>query len=632
MSNIGRRDFFKRLGVGAAALYGLQAADFEKAFASELGKRPNIVFIVADDQRYDMLSCTGNPYAQTPHLDRLASEGMRFDRACVSTAICMPSRASFFTGKNPHNCGAPTIIHRPYTFERYETPFPARLHEAGYHTAHFGKWHLGEGQHPKPGYDHWAGYYACSPFHNPTIRVNDEEKQYEGYTDFIVSQMAADHIAQCATQEAPFFIFLGLAAPHLNFGYPAKYEHIFDGIDIVKPGNWNEDYSETGKAPYMKDFVGLEEFEGGLPLFGNDWERYVKSYYRSSQSIDESVGKVLAALDAAGVADDTLVIYTSDHGYSLGEHGLTEKHFAYEGVLRVPMLVRYPGVVEPGTVNTQLVSNLDVAPTCLDLCGLPIPEDVEGMSWRPILEAGGKPAADWRAAVFYYLESMHMALRTDRYKLIVDQRNNPDELYDLETDPAEMHNLASDPAFASVLADLHARLNAELNRNGLTKRIDHPIVAPLLLGPVPAEDEALVAEAASQGMLRDGERVTVGETTYTWRQVKMSEPVIPISELVRGNGEERFLLAFKLEQLSERDPFTRVFFSQDKPELRGWVNGELLYNRRTEAHPAEIGYNRLFNPPLHKGVNKLVFAGRIEDFPESRVTVMSWEGKTRLAY
>lgn len=581
-------------------------------------KRPNIVFIMADDQRWDMMSCTGNPYVQTPHLDRIASEGIRFDRAFVNCAVCMPSRAAFFTGRHPHNAGAPTIIHMPYTFHRNQQTFPALLNEAGYHTALFGKWHLGDGDKKQPGFDHWAGYYACSSFHNPLITTNGDAQRYAGYTDFILADMAAEHIGAVAKNKNPFFLFFGLAAPHMPMHYPKEYEHLFDDVTIPKPDSYDEDFAVSGKAEWMHMALGIEQSKLGLKHF-KTWDNYVKSYYRSSQSIDEAVGRVIAALDKAGVTDETLIIYTSDHGYSLGEHGLTEKHYSYEASARVPMFVRYPKMIEPGQVREELVSNMDVAPTCLELAGVDIPANVEGLSWKPIFGAGKGDVKDWRDEVFYFLENVHQTVRTERYKYVtyVGKRlSSPSELYDLKMDPTETLSQMDNPEYAEVLAEMKVRMKEQMKQTGLTPRVTEFVRSAHILGPLPADEvEAVVKTGLHK--------------TLAWKKIKTNpKNQLPIAQSVGGEGQ--FLLKFTVERLSDEDPFARVVFSKKKKPIRGWVNGELLYDRKTKAHPSELAFNNRFNCPLESGINTLVFAGAITDFLNPKIEFWTWEGKTKL--
>jgi hypothetical protein len=209
-------------------------------------------------------------------------------------------------------------------------------------------------------------------------------------------------------------------------------------------------------------------------------------------------------------------------------------------------------------------------------------------------------------------------------------RPHPPELYDLDKDPKEMTNCADDPAYADIVAEMQQRLDQQVRNTGLTPRVNQPVRSPYLLGPVTADQEAAVVAKAFAGKIEDGAVVTVGEHSYIWKIVDPAVDDIPMGKAMGGDGNDHFLLSFGIEQLTEHDPFVRVAFSQKKAALRGWVNGELLYDRRIEAHQAELNFNGVFNPPLKSGANTLIFAGAVEDFPSSKVTVMTWKGKSRL--
>ncbi len=523
--NFNRRDFLKTVGGAAAATAfysttGFAAGMLSNAFA-KTGKRPNIVFVLADDQRADMMSCSGNPYVKTPHFDRMAKEGVMFENAFVNVAVCSPSRACFLTGKNPHQVGAPCIIHNAQTFHRTEIPFPQRLHDAGYSTAHFGKWHLGEGHVAKPGYDVWRGFYAVGPYFNPTLSGTGETKQYKGFTDDVLSELAADYIKESAKKDKPFCVFVGLKAPHLHFEYPPRHEHIFDGKDIPKPDSYDEDYVRTGK-PAFKNLpcnIKLKEFIGGLPLFDNSWDKYIKSYYRSSQSLDDSLGTIMKAVDESGEADNTILIYTSDHGYSLGEHGLTEKHYAYEKCIRIPMLVRYPRMIKPGIRRKEMVLNMDVAPTLLDLADVPIPKDVEGKSWRPLLESKNEKEHDFRDDFLYYLEGLNLAIRTKRYKLIQWPNTDFSEFYDLKKDPDEMKNLINNPAYSKIKKRLENRIEEYKKETDLRPKVDMKIAEPYFLGPFDNAQEPEILKKALAISTFSNTPIKIGEKTFSWNKV-----------------------------------------------------------------------------------------------------------------
>ncbi|MBE0653204.1 MAG: sulfatase-like hydrolase/transferase, partial [Bacteroidales bacterium] len=463
-------------------------------------RRPNIIFIMADDQRYDMLSCNGNPYVKTPHLDRLAAEGCNFTNAFTVSGVCSPSRAVFFTGKYAHQCGAPQIIWNNHTFRMNETPFPEVLHNEGYYSAHIGKWHLGEGQKPKKGYDYWAGFEWLGNFFNTTLHVNGKEEQHEGFSDDILAGMAAEKIHHMATLSQPFCLFVGLKAPHLPFSYPERYSDYLSDVQIAQPGSIDEDYDESGRAPIMKtNVIKIRTFQGGIPAFGS-WDNYIKSYYRSSQALDDAVGIILDAIDEAGITNETIVIYSSDQGYTLGEHGMTEKHYAYEQVMRIPMIIRYPEMIQPGITPSQMVLNMDLAPTVLDLCGVTPPKDMTGMSWRPILEKAGSKVPGWREDfMFEYWDfrptlPSQLAVRTDQFKLITYQDHPEKELYDLEKDPEENHNVILEPEYARVAEEMQKRLQRLTKENGWAQRRFQLVNNCYAIGPLTPEEAGAARE------------------------------------------------------------------------------------------------------------------------------------------
>jgi len=518
-----RRDFLKAFGGVAATgvLSSLTGCTTLSNIFSETGKRPNIVFVLSDDQRADMMSCMGNPYIQTPHFDRMAKEGLLFENAFVNSAVCSPSRASFLTGKNPHQVGAPCIIHNAQTFHQNEKTFPQRLHDDGYATAYFGKWHLGEGQKAKPGFDIWRGFYAVGDFFDPTLSGTGKPKKHKGYTDDVLSELAANYIKKEAKTDKPFCVFVGLKAPHLHFKYPPRHEHIFDKTNIPKPDSFDEDYVKTGK-PAFKNLpcnIKINEFVGGLPLFGNSWDNYIKSYYRSSQSIDDSLGTIMKAVDESGEADNTILIYTSDHGYSLGEHGLTEKHYSYEKCIRVPMLVRYPKMIKPGTRRKEMVLNMDVAPTLLDLADTPIPKDVEGKSWRPLLEAKSESEQDFRDDFLCYLEGLTLSVRTKRYKLIQWPNTEFQELYDLKKDPEEMENLINNPAYSEIRKQLKNRIEVYKKETDLREKVDLNVAEPYFLGPFDNTHESEILKKVVTESGFSTSPINIGKKSYSWIKV-----------------------------------------------------------------------------------------------------------------
>ncbi len=577
---------------------GPKAGSDDKTSSFPGGKRPNVVFVISDDHRWDLMGCAGNPYLNTPNFDRLAQEGCLFENAFAVAGVCSPSRAAFLTGKYSHQCGAPGIFWKNTSFLRNETPFPARLHAAGYHSAHFGKWHLGEGHLPKPGYDHWAGFEWLGDFFDTRVWINGRMRQFKGYSDDVLARLAAEHIRQRAHTGQPFCVYLGLKAPHLPFSYPPRHEHALDGVDIPKPASYDEDYDKTGKAPCMKtNRIRIETFKGGLPLFDNSWEKYVKSYYRAVMAIDDALGVVMKAIDEAGIADHTILVYTSDQGYTLGEHGMTGKHYAYEQAMRIPMLVRCPGLTRPGSRRRELVLNIDVAPTLLDLCGERIPEDMAGRSWKPILQAEARPVENWREDFMFEFWSnvpdlpAQLAVRTSRCKLITYQYLEFRELYDLEKDPHETRNVIGRPEYAEVLADMERRLERLKRETGWTRRERQPITSCYILGPVHETEEARVAQSVLREPFDAGRRLKVNGKTFAWKRVTASDGGFRIAEAVgKGKGCIAFI-AIPLVRLTKWDPHVILNHAPKRP-MKAYVSGEQIWELRSGLR------GRHCNPPL----------------------------------
>ena len=620
--NLNRRDFLKTItsvaATGAlASLSGCAASNLFSAL-SKKGKRPNIVFVLSDDHRADLMGCAGNPYINTPNFDRMAKEGMMFENAFVTSAVCSPSRASFLTGKEPHQCGVPTILTMWNSFHRDEKTFPELLQKSGYETGYFGKWHLGEGQNKKRGFDHWAGFHALGSYFDPAITINGKEKKFKGFTDDVVSKLAADYIKKEAKEDKPFCVFVGLKAPHLNFSWPKRLEHAFDGVTIPKPDSFDENYDKTGK-PALKNppyAIQIKTFVGGLPAFDNSWEKYVKDYYRSSLSIDNSLGTIMKAIDETGEADDTILIYTSDHGYSLGEHGMTEKHFAYEGIIRVPMLMKYPKMIKPGSTRKEMVLNSDVAPTLLDLADAKIPKDISGLSWKPLLKSDKKPKK-WREDFLYHFEETCLAVRTDRYKLIEwCKPENCWELYDLKNDPKEMKNLINDPKHSKIKKKLERRLKELKIETNWTPTTHSRISEAFFLGPFGGKTPALIGETEGRGRL-------------AWKKIKAdANKEFDIKKLCSGKSGDNFLIKIIIKNPNKNDPCLRLAVAPVHTPITGYANGEELYQRMKTGRLDP--FNIYFNPPLKPGDNTIIFKGKIKDLPKLSINAIVMKGRVEI--
>jgi N-acetylglucosamine-6-sulfatase len=444
--------------------YSLLAALFlaAPAFAAD-APRPNVVVILTDDQRHDAMSCAGHPFLKTPNIDRLAKEGVRFRNTFVTTSLCSPSRASMLSGLYAHS----HKVTNNFTDYPNDLPsYPKRLQESGYETAYIGKYHMAE-QHddPRPGFDFWMSHKGQGNYFDNEFNINGKRQVIKGY----YTQVVTDHAVQWLKQEhkKPFCLVLGHKAPHGGPIVPEpKYEKAFDKIDIEKPKNFS-DFAE-GKPAWLKESVPTWHGNAG-PLYGQkEYPKFVRAYLATLLSVDESVGRVLAALKDAGTLDNTIIIYLADNGFALGEHGRVDKRTMYEESLRIPLVVRHPKLAKPRVVD-EMVLNIDLAPSILDLCGAKPLEKIQGISWKPLLTGDTRrKRTSWLYEYNYEKEFPYTpnvrGVRTEGWKYIhyphgdgKDDRYKA-ELYDLQNDPLEMKNLIADPKHAEKLKELKAEL------------------------------------------------------------------------------------------------------------------------------------------------------------------------------
>jgi arylsulfatase A-like enzyme len=437
-----------------------------------LKDRPNFIFIMSDDHAAQALSCYGSRINQTPNLDRLAQEGMLFENAFCTNAICAPSRAAILTGKMSHLNGVRDNTDR---FDGAQDTFPKLLRSTGYQTAMIGKWHL---KSDPTGFDYWNVLPGQGAYHDPVLKEMGVRKQHTGYTTDIITDLSLDWL-RTRQKDQPFCLLLHHKAPHRNWQPDEKHASMYEDVDIPEPDTFNDDWSTRSRAareqwmtisdhldvPYdtkIEPPPGLE----GQELKQWKYQRYIKDYLRCVASIDDNTGRLLDYLGQSGLAENTVVIYTSDQGFFLGEHGWYDKRFMYEESLRMPLLIRWPGHIQAGVRNGELVANLDFAPTLLSLGGATVPEDIQGRSMESLLN--GDIPEDWRDAVYYHYSEFpdwhmvkrHYGLRTKRYKLIhfywdIDAW----ELYDLKADPNELKNLTGNPSYAPLMAELKEKLS-----------------------------------------------------------------------------------------------------------------------------------------------------------------------------
>ncbi len=478
--------------------------------------RPNILFIMTDDHTTQAMSCYGGNLLHTPNMDRIAREGMRFDNFYAANALSGPSRACILTGKFSHENG---FTDNASIFNGDQQTFPKLLQQAGYETAIVGKWHLiSEPQ----GFDFWSvlsGQGEQGDYYDPQFEeIGRGEITEKGYVTEVITRKTIDYLEN-RDKSRPFCLMMHHKAPHRNWMPAPRNLGIFNDIVFPEPDNLFDDYSGRGPAAAEQDMslektftedwdlklLTREEMEAnpenrlaqvyfrmpeevrakwdsvyapriaeyrsgrlkGRELVRWKYQQYMRDYLATVLSVDQSIGEILDYLEETGELDNTIVVYTSDQGFFLGEHGWFDKRFMYEECQRMPVVVRYPAVIKASSVSNALAMNVDFASTFLDFAGAEIPEDIQGRSLRPVMENEGRTPEDWRDAVYYhYYEypaehsvKRHYGIRTDRYKLI-HFYNDVDEweLYDLEADPKEMHNVYDSPDYADVRVSLHELL------------------------------------------------------------------------------------------------------------------------------------------------------------------------------
>ncbi|MCD9023727.1 sulfatase family protein [Cohnella silvisoli] len=447
-------------------------------------RQPNILYIMSDDHAAHAMSCYGSKINQTPNLDRIAMEGMRFDNCFCTNSICTPSRASVLTGTYNHVNGVRTL---DSSLDGRQTTFPKLLREAGYQTAMVGKWHLGHGGHSDPtGFDYWNVLPGQGEYHDPEFIEMGAARKVEGYVTDLITDYSLEWLDN-RDRDRPFLLMCHHKAPHDKFEYDAKHAHLYEDVDIPEPVTFDDDYSNRSDAAReatcrIADMgrhltEQAPEHLTGQALKKWNYQKFIKDYLRCIASIDDNVGRLLDYLDEEGLSENTVVVYTSDQGFFLGDHGWYDKRFMYEESLRMPFIVRYPREIAPGSVDASMVLNVDFAPTFLDCAGLPVPADMQGRSFRPMF--GGETPPDWRTSM-YYRYWMHLAhfhikahygIRTDRYKLVyyyaealgvegaIDETKPMEwELFDLVRDPRELNNVYGDPAYDSIVTELKLEL------------------------------------------------------------------------------------------------------------------------------------------------------------------------------
>jgi N-acetylglucosamine-6-sulfatase len=456
------------------ALAGCAAATPVPAQSQQRAAHRNVVFILSDDHRYDFLGFmpSAPEWLQTPHFDRMAERGAHVRNAFVTTALCSPSRASILTGKYAHKHG---VVDNATPVPSNTVFFPQLLQKARYRTAYIGKWHMGEAtasDEPRPGFDHWISFQGQGVYVDPVLNVGGVRGRVKGYTTDILTDSAIAWLER-QPRDRPFFMYLSHKGVHAEFIPAERHRGRYAAEPIPYPATMaNTERNYRGKPRWVRQqrdgWHGVDYAYHGAMEFDSFYRRYAETLL----AVDESVGRVLDYLERSNLAESTLLIYMSDNGFSLGEHGLIDKRHAYEESIRVPMLAWAPGLIAPGTTVSELVRNIDVAPTILDLAGVAPPSDMDGRSvLTAVLARPGLKPVELLYEYYWEYAFPHtptvFALRGDRYKYIYYHGIwDIDELYDLRTDSLEQHNLVKVPEYQERIRAMRGRLFDQLQETG----------------------------------------------------------------------------------------------------------------------------------------------------------------------
>ena len=492
---------------GAAAVASLTSCSSQKK--AEEQKQYNIVYIMTDDHTAQMMSCYDHRYMETPNLDRIAADGVRFTNSFVANSLSGPSRACMITGK--HSCANKFYDNTTCVFDASQQTFPKLLQQAGYETALIGKWHL---ESLPTGFNYWEIVPGQGDYYNPDFITQDNDTiQKHGYVTNLITDDAIDWMENQRDKNKPFCILIHHKAIHRNWLADTCNLALYEDKTFPLPDNFFDDYEgrpaaaaqemsiakdmdmiydlkmlrpdkETRLKSLYEKYIGRmdegqraawDKFYGsiiddfykknpqGKELANWKFQRYIRDYMKTVKSLDDNVGRVLDYLKEKGLDDNTLVVYTSDQGFYMGEHGWFDKRFMYEECQRMPLIIRYPKAIKAGSTSNAICMNVDFAPTFLDFAGVEIPSDIQGTSLKPVLENEGKTPADWRKAAYYhYYEypaehsvKRHYGIRTQDFKLIHFYNDIDEwEMYDLKADPREMNNVFGKPEYAEKQKEL----------------------------------------------------------------------------------------------------------------------------------------------------------------------------------
>jgi len=468
-----RRSFIEKLGATAAALPLLNTKSFSQEKIDPVpeifdqSSAPNIIFILSDDHRYDLMEFMGKvKFLKTPGMNKMAEKGAHIQQAFVTTSLCSPSRASVLTGLYSHKHG---VVDNDSPVAEHNIFFPEYLQKRGYETAFIGKWHMGgDSDEPRKGFDKWISFKGQGVYIDPLLNIDGQHVQREGYITDILTQYAIDYIKQKNNnQDKPFFLYLSHKAVHAEFIPAERHKDIYKNEEVEHPStmaNTPENYKN--KPNWVKEqrygWHGVDYmYQGEL---GISFDDFYRRYCETLLALDEGITAVLNTLEQTGLDKSTIVFYMGDNGFSLGEHGLIDKRHMYEESIRVPLLVYAPGFIREGTKISELIQNIDIAPTILNMAGIKTPEHMDGKSFLPLLK-GEK--INWRDSIFYeyFWERPFphtptvFGIRTKKYKYMTYHGIwDKDELYDIENDPEEKNNLIDMPEHKKLVRELNKKI------------------------------------------------------------------------------------------------------------------------------------------------------------------------------
>lgn len=455
-------------------------------------KRPNVLVILTDDQRWDALGLGGSKHLKTPNMDRLGNEGVYFKNAFCTTSLCSPSRASLLSGLYAHTHG---VVNNFTEYPARLKSFPLVLKSNGYTTAYVGKWHMGEdNDEPRPGFDWFVTHKGQGKYFDTEFNFNGQRREVvKGYYTHVVTDMAVEWLKRDRGDQ-PWMLMIGHKAPHSFYFPEPKYDKAFEKVRVPYPEtafllddkpDWLRQRLYTWHGIYGPLFDWRKKFPDDSPEAVKDFEAMTRAYWATLLSVDDSVGRLYELLRQRGELDNTLVVYLGDNGILNGEHGMVDKRTMHEASIRIPLVVRYPGLTptdQPRVIEEQVLT-LDVAPSILELCGAPALESIHGRSWVRLVQKGDP---DWRKSWFYHYNYEKQfpytpnvrGVRTESWKYMHYPHGDgkPDrhkaELYNIEFDPEERHNLIDRPKYAPIVAELKRELARLMKETGLTPETD----------------------------------------------------------------------------------------------------------------------------------------------------------------